>query len=160
MRQLQNLATLAGRLMLAAIFVLEGEIKIADYAGTLGYMEAYGVPGALLPLVILTELGGGLLVAAGFFARPAALALAGFCLLTALFFHRDIGTTEQFIQFFKNLAIAGGFLMLAAFGPGGWSLDARRRGGNAGEIREEADGAGPRRGGTDIMAMRNTRGHA
>jgi putative oxidoreductase len=127
MRHLQDLAALAGRLMLALIFVLEGALKIASYAATVDYMEAYGVPGALLPLVILTELGGGLLVAAGLFTRPAAVALAGFCLLTALFFHRDIGDTNQFINFFKNLAIAGGFLTLAAFGPGGWSLDARRR---------------------------------
>jgi putative oxidoreductase len=113
--------------MLALLFVLEGAIKLGSYSATIGYMEAYGVPGVLLPLVILTELGGGLLVAAGLFARLAALALAGFCLLTALFFHRDIGTTEPFIHFFKNVAIAGGFLMLAALGPGGWSLDAWRR---------------------------------
>jgi putative oxidoreductase len=125
---MQNLAALAGRLLLALIFVVEGWIKIVSYSGTIGYMEAYGVPSLLLPLVILTELGGGLLVAAGLFARYAAFALAGFCLLTALFFHRDVADTNQFIHFFKNLALAGGFLMLVAFGPGAWSLDRRLRG--------------------------------
>jgi len=126
-RGLQNLAALAGRLGLALIFVIEGWIKIVSYSGTVGYMEAYGVPGALLPLVILTELGGGLLVAAGLFTRPAAVGLAGFCLLTVLFFHRDLGNPDQFVHFLKNLAIAGGFLTLAACGPGAWSIDHWRR---------------------------------
>ncbi len=129
MQRLQDLAALVARLMLALIFVLEGGLKLGNYAGTVGYMEAYGVPGILLPLVILTELGGGLLVAAGLLTRLAAVALAGFCLLTALFFHHAVSDADQFIHFFKNVAMAGGFLMLATFGPGAWSLDAwlRRR---------------------------------
>lgn len=125
---MQDLAALVGRLLLSLLFVVEGWTTIANYSGTVGYMEAFGVPGLLLPLVILTELGGGLLVATGLFARWAALALAGFCLLTALFFHHDLADTGQFIHFFKNLAMAGGFLMLAAFGPGAWSLDRVLRG--------------------------------
>jgi putative oxidoreductase len=125
MLQLQNLALLAARILLALIFVLEGWIKIRSYSATAGYMEANGVPGMLLPLVILTELGGGVIVAAGLFTRFASVALAGFCVLTALLFHRDIGNTGQFIDFFKNLAIAGGFLVLAAHGAGAWSFDRR-----------------------------------
>lgn len=125
---MQDLAALVGRLLLSLLFVVEGWTTIANYSGTVGYMEAFGVPGLLLPLVILTELGGGLLVATGLFARWAALALAGFCLLTALFFHHDLADTGQFIHFFKNLAMAGGFLMLVAFGPGAWSLDRVLRG--------------------------------
>lgn len=125
---MQHLSAFAGRLLLALIFIIEGWIKVADYSGTVGYMEANAVPGALLPAVILTELGGGLLVAVGLFTRWAAVALAGFSILTALFFHSDIGSTAQFIHFFKNLAIAGGFLTLAAFGPGRWSLDRWRKG--------------------------------
>jgi putative oxidoreductase len=125
MLHLQNLALLAGRVLLALIFVLEGWIKIRSYSGTAGYMEANGVSGMLLPLVILTEVGGGLLVAAGLFTRFASVALAGFCLLTALFFHRDIADPDQFIHFFKNLAIAGGFVALAAHGAGAWSFDRR-----------------------------------
>ncbi len=118
----QDLLALVGRLLLAIIFVIEAWIKITDYDGTIRYMEAYSVPGALLPLVILTELGGGLLVAAGVYARVAALALAGFCLATALFFHRDIADAGQLVHLLKNLAITGGFLMLAAFGPGAWTI--------------------------------------
>ena len=86
-------------------------------------MQANGVDGRLLPLVILTELGGGLLVLFGLKTRWAAIALFGFCLLTALFFHLG---ADQTIHFRKNIAMAGGFLLLAIFGPGGWSLDAWR----------------------------------
>lgn len=118
---LQDLAALAGRVLLATIFVIESFIKIGDYSGTISYMLANGVSGRLLPLVILTELGGGLLVAFGLLTRWAAIALAGFCLLTALFFHMS---PEQAVHFYKNLAMAGGFLVLAGFGPGAWSLDA------------------------------------
>jgi putative oxidoreductase len=126
---LENLASLAGRLLLAAIFVVEGWLKINQYEGTVKYMLAYGIPGALLPLVIVTELACGLLIAAGLFTRFAAIALCGFCLLTAWFFHRDFSNAEQEIHFYKNLAMAGGFLLLAAHGAGAWSLDAwlRRR---------------------------------
>ena len=77
----------------------------------------------LLPLVILTDLGGGLLVLFGWKTRWAAIALSGYCLLTALFFHFG---ADQTIHFQKNIAMAGGFLMLALFGPGAWSLRAWR----------------------------------
>jgi putative oxidoreductase len=127
MRALQDLAALLARLLLSFIFVMEGLVKLGDLAGTADYMQAYGVSPRLLPLVILTELGGGLCVALGLLTRLAAPALAGFCLLTALLFHTDFANQMQLIQATKNLAIAGGFLLLAAFGPGRWSLDAWRR---------------------------------
>jgi putative oxidoreductase len=127
MRALQDLAALLARLLLSFIFVMEGLVKLGDLAGTADYMQAYGVSPRLLPLVILTELGGGLCVALGLLTRLAAPALAGFCLLTALLFHADFANQMQLIQATKNLAIAGGFLLLAAFGPGRWSLDAWRR---------------------------------
>ncbi len=111
------------RAMLAAIFVAEGYGKITDFADVGAYMTQHGVTPALLPLVILTEHCGGLLVLIGLKTRWAAIALCGFCLLTALFFH--IGA-DQAIEFKKNVAIAGGFLALAAFGPGPWSVDALR----------------------------------
>ena len=84
------------------------------------------MPGFLLPLGIATEVLGSLSVLVGCQTRWAALALAGFCILTALFFHTDFGDFNQKIHFMKNLAIAGGFLFLVAQGPGPWSLDARR----------------------------------
>jgi putative oxidoreductase len=117
---------LVGRSGLAYVFIVDGWQAIANFANVGDYMQANGVSARLLPLVIATELGGGLMVVTGFAARWAAIALAGFCLLTALFFHRDSGDAEQVINFQKNIAMAGGFLMLAAFGPGGWSIDAWR----------------------------------
>ena len=114
---------LLARAMLAYIFVVEGALKIANYASVTGYMQAHGVDGRLLPLVILTEPGGGLLVLFGLKARWAAIALFGFCLLTALFFHT---ASDQVIELQKNVAMAGGFLALAILGPGPWSVDAWR----------------------------------
>jgi putative oxidoreductase len=116
---------LIGRVLLSIIFIHSGWEKISGYAGTAEYMQAAGVPGALLPLVILTELGGGLLVLLGLFTRWAALALAGFCVLAAYFFHHP-SDPEQMISFMKNLTIAGGFLVLAGSGPGAYALDNRR----------------------------------
>ena len=124
MDKLQSAAALAARLAIAWIFVIEGADKIANYAGVGAYMAANGVSSALLPVVILTELGGGILIALGFFTRLAAVALAGFCVLTAVLFHWNFADAGQWIQFNKDIAIAGGFLALAAFGAGGWSLDA------------------------------------
>ena len=82
---------LIGRIILSIIFIRSGWGKIFGYAGTAEHMNAAGVPGALLPLVILTELGGGLLVLLGLFTRYAAIALAGFCVLAAWFFHYQPG---------------------------------------------------------------------
>ena len=82
--------------MLAYIFIVEGAEKITSYAGVVQYMQANGVDGRLLPLVILTELGGGLLVLFGLKTRWAAIALSGYCLLTVLFFHLG---ADQAIEF-------------------------------------------------------------
>jgi len=124
---MNNTTNLVGRLALSLIFVLSGWSKIAGYAATQQYMEAMGVPGGLLPLVIALELGGGLAIAAGFFSRWIAVALAAFSLASGFLFH---GSPEEQTALLKNIAIAGGFLMLAAQGPGRFSLDAllaRRR---------------------------------
>ena len=126
-RPIETAAIFAARLLLAAIFLHDGWGKIIGFSGAAAYMQAYGLPAALLPLAIVVEFGCGLLVAAGLYARLAALALAGFCLATAMLFHTKFSETNQLLHFEKNLAIAGGFLALFAHGAGPWSLDARIR---------------------------------
>lgn len=121
----QNLADLGGRILLALIFLVAGVQKIGGYAGTQAYMESMGVPGMLLPLVIALEIGGGAAIIAGWHTRLVALLLAGFSVIAAAIFHGALGDNMQAILFMKNLAIAGGFLLLAARGPGEWALDAR-----------------------------------
>ena len=117
--------SLLGRVGLSLIFIVSGYGKIAGYAATQGYMESVGVPGGLLPLVIALELGGGLAILAGLGTRWVSLALAGFSVLAAVFFHANFADQMQAVSFWKNVAIAGGFLMLAAHGPGPLSVDAR-----------------------------------
>ncbi|GAB4357168.1 MAG: hypothetical protein Kow0060_10390 [Methylohalobius crimeensis] len=117
---------LIGRIFMAIIFLTAGLGKIGGYAATHAYMESTGVPGMFLPLVILIEAGGAVALIVGWQTRIAALVLAGFSVLSALLFHADFGEKMQMIQFQKNIAIAGGFLILALHGPGPWSLDAHR----------------------------------
>jgi putative oxidoreductase len=126
MNKAYDFAELTGRVLISAIFILAGWGKIAGYAGTQAYMESQGVPGALLPLVIATELGGGLLVLAGLWTRAAAFAVGGFSALSALLFHANFADQTQQILFMKNFAMAGGFLFLVAHGAGAFSVDAWR----------------------------------
>lgn len=125
MSNIQLLAAPAGRILIAAMFVISGFGKITNYGGTTGYMEAMGVPGIVLPLVILLEVGGGLAIIAGWNTRLVAFAMAGFSIVTALVFHSDFAVQEQMINFMKNMSIAGGFLFLVANGAGAYSLDNR-----------------------------------
>jgi putative oxidoreductase len=125
----QNLAALVGRIFLAVIFILSGFGKITGYDGTAHYMATkLPMVGVLLPLTILTELGGGLALAAGFKARWVALLLGAFTVLAAIIFH-DFWAADaaskmsQQINFMKNIAISGGMLMVYAFGPGRYSID-------------------------------------
>lgn len=118
---------LAGRILIALIFILAGASKTgAGYAGAQAYMASQGIPGGLLPLVIGFEIGGGIAVALGLFTRPMAFMLAGFCIVTAIVFHAEVGKPEQFVQFFKSLAMSGGLLFLCVHGAGPWSIDERR----------------------------------
>jgi putative oxidoreductase len=119
---------LAGRILMAAIFVMSGIGKIANPSGTLGYINAMGLPFPELALAgaIGIEVVGGLLLIAGLYTRPVALALAAFSIVTGLVFHSAIADQNQMIHLMKNLAMAGGLLQIAAFGAGSLSLDARR----------------------------------
>ena len=125
---LQRYASPLGRLFISMIFIVAGLNKIAGYAGTQGYMESVGVPGMLLPLVILLEIGGGLAILLGWWTRTAAFLLVGFSLLSAVLFHADFADQIQMIMFMKNVAIAGGFLFLVANGPGAFAVDNRKNG--------------------------------
>ena len=125
MNQIQTIAAPAGRVLIALMFVTSGFSKISGYAATQGYMEAMGVPGVLLPIVIAVELLGGLAVMLGWHTRIAAFLLAGFSLLSALLFHANFGDQMQMIMFMKNISIAGGFLMIVALGGGAYALDNR-----------------------------------
>lgn len=118
-----NLFNLIGRLLLASLFLPAGLQKISGYTGTQGYMEAMGIPGSLLPLVILLEIGGGIALIIGFKVRWTALALAGFCAVSAFIFHYQPNDQMQMIMFMKNIALAGSFLILASTGAGKFSLD-------------------------------------
>ena len=120
---MSKFAELAGRVLLGHIFLLAGISKITAYEGTLGYMEAMGAPGILLPAVILLEIVGGLMVIVGFKTRVVASALAGFSIVAAVIFHADFSDQIQMILFMKNISIAGGLLLLVAHGSGKLSID-------------------------------------
>jgi putative oxidoreductase len=114
------------RLFMGLIFLLAGLSKIGAFAGTQGYMEAMGVPGMLIIPTIILEVGGALLIIVGYKTRLVAVALGIFCLLTALIFHNNLADQTQFILFMKNIAMAGGFLLLIEHGATSFSVDAKR----------------------------------
>jgi putative oxidoreductase len=114
---------LAGRILLALIFVLGGIGKITNPSGTMQYMEAMGVPGILLWPTIALELLGGIAIVLGYQTRLVAFALAAFCVISAALFHRHFADQIQMIMFLKNLAMAGGFLLLASTGATAYALD-------------------------------------
>ncbi len=123
---MEKISQFVARVFLGQIFLLSGLFKISGYAGTQGYMEAMGVPGMLLPLVIVLEVGGGLAIIVGWQTRLVAIALAVFTLVAAAIFHNNLADQIQMIMFMKNIAITGGFILLAVHGAGGYSLDSRR----------------------------------
>ena len=125
-RTVMPAAALAGRLLLSALFLHEAWSKLAAYNAALAYMQAFGVPGQLLPLAIAVELICGLLILVGYQTRAAAIILAGFCVATAALFHTRFADRNQLLHFEKDLAIAGGFLVLFARGAGAWAIDAMR----------------------------------
>lgn len=123
MKKLEDIGILVARILMPILFISAGWGKITGYAGTQQYMEAMGVPGALLPLTILLEFGGGLAILFGLLTRTTALITAIFTLLTALLFHSNFAEGMNSLMFMKNMTIAGGYLLLTLTGPGAISID-------------------------------------
>ena len=123
---MEKVSHIIARVFLGHIFLLAGVSKVGAYEGTLGYMNAMGVPGELLPIVILLEVVGGLAVIAGWKTTWASIARAAFSVVAAAIFHNNFADQTQMILFMKNIAIAGGFVLLAIHGAGAYSLDNRR----------------------------------
>jgi putative oxidoreductase len=129
----ENAATLIGRVLLSLLFIIGGWGKMLGPAATQAMFAKQGLPmvEAAWVLAVAVELGGGLAILFGLFTRPVALVCAIWCVATALIAHTNLAERAQEIQFFKNMGLTGGFLYVAAFGAGAWSLDAwlsRRRG--------------------------------
>ena len=138
MQESENAASLIGRILLSLLFILGGWVKLLGPAAAQAMLSSHDLPivqtGWVLAIVV--ELGGGLAILFGLFTRPVGLALAGWCVATALIAHTNLADRAQEIQFFKNMAMTGGFLYVAAFGARAWSLDAwlaRHRGAAAAE---------------------------
>ena len=119
----------AGRLLIGLPFAMSGLSKLGAYAATTGLINAAGLPFPPLAfaVAVAVELGGGLLLIAGYQARAVALALAVFSLATAVAFHSNFADQNQMIHFLKNVMIAGGLLQIAAFGAGAISIEQWRR---------------------------------
>ncbi|MDS7692670.1 DoxX family protein [Acinetobacter soli] len=117
-----GVVSLVARVLMAYIFIVAGWGKLTAYTATVGYMESMGVPGALLPLTILVELGGGLALLFGFQARFAAFGLGIFSIITTFIFHEG-ADSAQAINFMKNFAMAGGLFFLMLHGAGKFSID-------------------------------------
>jgi putative oxidoreductase len=114
-----------GRVLIAAIFLLSGLSKLAAPAATIGYIQSAGLPAPSLAyaVALAVEIVGGALLVLGFRTRLVAAVLAAFSLATAFGFHFDLADQNQFIHFFKNVAMAGGLLQIVSFGPGRLSVD-------------------------------------
>lgn len=130
---IQNALNLAARLLMVALFLPAGIGKLTGFAGTVGYISSVGLPLPTLAAAtaVIVEIVGSLALLAGFGTRIAAVVLAAFTLVASFFFHNYWGVPadQAFMQqllFFKNIAVVGGLLAIAANGAGAWSLDSRR----------------------------------
>ncbi|MDO9166013.1 MAG: DoxX family protein [Rhodoferax sp.] len=130
---IKNALSLAARVLFAALFLPAGISKLTGFSGTVGYISSVGLPlpSVAAALALIVEIVGSLALLAGFGTRFAALALAAFTLVASFFFHAywAVPADQAFVTqllFFKNIAVVGGLLALAAHGAGGWSLDSRR----------------------------------
>ena len=118
-----NIFDLLARILISALFLINGIFKITNYDGTLDWMEGYGMPGVLLIPAIILEILGPILIIIGYQTKITAALLSLFCLATAVIFHNDFSNQMQLTSFLKNIALAGGFLFLVINGSKKFSLD-------------------------------------
>ena len=118
-----NILDLVARILISALFLLNGVFKISNYDGTVGWMEGFGIPGILIIPAIVLEIVGPILIILGYKAKIAAGLLSLFCIATALIFHNDFSDQMQLGSFLKNIALAGGFLFIFINGTKDFSLD-------------------------------------
>ena len=118
-----NVIDLVGRILISALFLINGMFKISNYEGTIGWMESFGMPGMFIIPAIILEIAGPVLIVIGYKTKFAAGLLSLFCITTAFIFHNDFTDQMQFTSFLKNIALAGGFLILFVNGARGISLD-------------------------------------
>ena len=112
-----NIADLIGRILISALFLLNGIFKISNYDGTIGWMESFGMPGILLIPAIILEIAGPVLIIIGYKTKLAAGLLSLFCIATAFIFHNDFANQMQLTSFLKNIALAGGCLLYTSPSP-------------------------------------------
>ena len=118
-----HIVEILGRILLSAIFLINGIGKIFNYEGTIQYMENFDVPAYLIIPAIIVEILFPILLIIGYYTKFSALVLSLFTLALAVIFHTDFSNQMQLMSFLKNIAIAGGFLIIFVYGPGKYSLD-------------------------------------
>jgi putative oxidoreductase len=118
-----HIVEILGRILLSAIFLINGIGKIFNYEGTIQYMENFDVPGYLIIPAITVEILFPILLIIGYYTKFSALVLSLFTLVLAVIFHTDFSNQMQLMSFLKNIAIAGGFLIIFVYGPGKYSID-------------------------------------
>ena len=118
-----HIVEILGRILLSVIFLINGIGKIFNYEGTIQYMENFDVPGYLIIPAIIVEILFPILLIIGYYTKFSALVLSLFTLVLAVIFHTDFSNQMQLMSFLKNIAIAGGFLIIFVYGPGKYSLD-------------------------------------
>ena len=118
-----NILDLLGRILISVLFFLNGIFKINNYEGTISWMESFGMPGMFLIPAIILEVAGPILIIIGYKTKLASGLLSLFCIATAIIFHNDFADQMQFTSFLKNIALAGGFLILYVNGAKSLSLD-------------------------------------
>ena len=118
-----HIVEILGRILLSAIFIINGIGKIFNYEGTIQYMENFDVPSYLIIPAITVEILFPILLIIGYYTKFSALVLSLFTLALAVIFHTDFSNQMQLMSFLKNIAIGGGFLIIFVYGPGKYSID-------------------------------------